>query len=76
VKSISIRNVPDDVYDTLQQMARQSRRSLQEQVKVILEQETRLANRSFLNRAAEWRKRFQGRNLSDTVEAIREDRRR
>ncbi|MBW1716750.1 MAG: hypothetical protein JRJ13_16355 [Deltaproteobacteria bacterium] len=75
-KSISIRNVPEDVYVALQAMAKKNHRSLQEQIKLILEQEVRLSNRSFLAKASEWRRRLQGRQLSDTVKAIREDRNR
>jgi len=75
-KSISIRNVPEDVYVALQAMAKRNHRSLQEQIKLILEQEVRLSNRSFLAKAYEWRKRLQGRQLSDTVKATREDRNR
>jgi hypothetical protein len=76
MKSISIRNVPNDVYAALQQIAKSNRRSLQEQIKLILEREIKLSNRSFLAAAAEWRNRFQERKLSDTVEMIRKDRER
>ena len=57
-------------------MARKNRRSLQEQIKLILEQEVELANRSFLVGAAKWRKQLEGRALSDTVKTVREDRKR
>ncbi len=76
MRAISIRNVPDDVYAGLQVMAKKNRRSLQEQIKLILEQEVKLANRSFLAGAAQWRKRLRGRDLSDAVEAVRRDRER
>lgn len=76
MKSISVRNVPDDVYMTLQEMAKKNRRSLQEQIKLILEQEVKLSNRSFLANAADWRKLLQGRKQRDTVKMIREDRER
>ncbi len=76
MKAISIRNVPDNTYAALQAMAKNNRRSLQEQIKLILEQEVKLTNRSFLAGAAEWRKRLQGRNLSDTVKILRKDRER
>lgn len=75
-KSLSIRNVPEYVYAGLQAMARKNHRSLQEQVRLILEREVNLSNRSFLATASEWRKRLQGRKLTDTVETIREDRNR
>lgn len=74
MKAISLRNVPENVYAGLQLMAKQNRRSLQEQIKLILEQEVKLANRSFLTKASAWRKRFAGRKLEDAVKAVREDR--
>jgi predicted CopG family antitoxin len=76
MKAISIRNVPDDVYARLQEMAKTNRRSLQEQIKLILEREVRLNKRSFLADAAEWRKKFQGRRFKDTVKEVRRDRQR
>lgn len=76
MKAISIRNVPDDVYTALQQMAKKNRRSLQEQIKLILEQELKLSNRSFLAGAAEWRKLLKGHKRRDSVKMVREDRER
>ena len=74
MKSISIRNVPETVYTALQDMARANHRSLQEQIKFILEQEARLVKGSPLSAAANWRKQLKERNLSDTVKMVREDR--
>lgn len=74
MKSISIRNVPEAVYTALQDMARANHRSLQEQIKFILEQEVRLVKGSPLSAAANWRKQLKERNLSDTVKMVREDR--
>jgi plasmid stability protein len=76
LKAISIRNVPDNVYSTLQELARENHRSLQEQIKWILEQQVRLVEGSPVATAANWRKRFKGRKLSDTVEMVRQDRER
>ena len=76
MKSISIRNVPDTVYTALQEMARANHRSLQEQIKCILEQEASLVKGSPLAAAANWRKRFKGRKFTDTVKMIRQDRKR
>ena len=76
MKAISIRNVPEDVYAGLQEMAKTNRRSLQEQIKLILEQEVTLNKRSFLADAAEWRKKFQRRHFKDTVKDVRKDRQR
>jgi plasmid stability protein len=76
MKAISIRNVPDNVYTALQEIAKKNRRSLQEQIKLILEQEVKLSNRSILAGAAGWRKLLQGRELIDTVQMVRKDRER
>ena len=76
MKAISVRNVPEEIYAGLQILAKKNRRSLQEQIKLILEQEVELANRSFLASAAEWRKRLKGRGLNDTVAMVRKDRNR
>ena len=76
MKSISIRNVPETVYTALQEMARANHRSLQEQIKCILEQEVGLVKGSPLAAAENWRKQLKGRKLSDTVKMIRQDRTR
>ncbi len=76
MKSISIRNVPENVYSTLQMMAKENRCSLQEQVRFILEREAQIADRSFLSRAEKWRMRLGDRNLGDAVKAVRQDRER
>jgi plasmid stability protein len=76
MKAISVRNVPDHIYSGLQIMAKKNRRSLQEQIKLILEQEVELGNRSFLANAAGWRRLLEGRDLSDTVKTVRKDRER
>ena len=76
MKAISVRNVPDHIYSALQIIAKKNRRSLQEQIKLIIEQEVELGNRSFLAAAADWRKRLSGRDLSDTVKTVRKDRER
>jgi hypothetical protein len=76
MKSISLRNVPDTIYTALQEMARANHRSLQEQIKCILEREVSLVKGSPLATAANWRKRFKGRKFSDTVRMIRQDRKR
>jgi hypothetical protein len=76
MKSISLRNVPDELYFSIQEMAKANRRSLQEQVKYILEQDIRMRRGSSLNRAARWRRRLKGRKSTNTLDLIREDRRR
>lgn len=74
VKSISLRNVPDNVYSALQEMARANRRSLHKQVKYILELEVDLVKASPLTAATNWRNRFKGRKFTNTVKMVRQDR--
>jgi plasmid stability protein len=74
MKSLSIRNLSDDTYAHLQFLAKANRRSLQEQVKLLLEQEVALIKGSSLARADLWRQRLNARAPGDTVASIREDR--
>ncbi|MFZ7127390.1 MAG: FitA-like ribbon-helix-helix domain-containing protein [Desulfobacterales bacterium] len=76
MRSISLRNVPDDVYLALQAMAKANRRSLQEQIKHLLEQEVRIRKGSSLAAARRWRRRLERRTHTDSVTLVREDRER
>jgi len=76
MKSMSIRNISEKVYNAIQEMARENRRSLQEQVKYLLEQEVQLRRGSSISKAHAWRDKLKNRRFSDTVESIREDRNR
>ena len=76
MKSLSIRNLPDDVYDALKTMAKANHRSIQEQVRCLIERETRLLGSADLLKAREWRTRLAHRSLGDTVADVREDRER
>jgi hypothetical protein len=76
MRSISIRNIPDPVYDSLKNIASNSRRSLQEQVVHILERETRLTSGTFMANALELRKILDGRNLKNAADEVRQDRKR
>lgn len=76
MKSISIRNVPEDVYLKLKTMAQTNRRSLQEQIKYLLEKEIRLNKESALTKPQQWRNRLRNREFDDTVKTVREDRQR
>ena len=76
MKALSIRNLPDDVYAALKAMAAANHRSMQEQVRCMIEREARLAIDSGLASARAWRMRLAGRDLGDTVEDVRQDRAR
>lgn len=74
MKALSIRNLPDDVYDALKAMAIANHRSMQEQVRSMIVRETRLAASPGLAEARSWRFRLAGRELGDTVADVRQDR--
>ncbi|RMF84216.1 MAG: hypothetical protein D6739_06225 [Nitrospirae bacterium] len=76
MKVITVRNVPDDVYEAVVRLARRNRRSLQQQVLALLEQTRYLSEESPLDRAASLRRKLAGRALGDTVAEVREERRR
>lgn len=76
MKALSIRNLPDDVYDALKAMAVANHRSLQEQVRCLIEREVRLGNARGIAVARQWRTRLAGRDLGDTVADVRADRAR
>jgi plasmid stability protein len=69
MKALSIRNLPDDVDKTLKAMAAANHHSM-------IERETRLTAAPALAAARAWQLRLTGRNLGDTVEAVRKDRAR
>lgn len=76
MSAISVRNIPEETYIALKEMARKSHRSTQEQVRYLIDQEVRLATDSSLSVAESWRDKLKGRSHSDSVEMIREDRAR
>lgn len=76
MKTITVRGVADDVYLTLVEWSRKNNRSLQEQVRHLLDQEVRMSRCSCLERAKNWRRKLRDRDLGDTVAQIREDRER
>ena len=74
MKVITVRNVPEDVYSAISQLAKRNRRSLQQQVLVLLEKARSLDQDSPVERARAIRERLSGRDLGDTVSEVREDR--
>lgn len=74
MRALSIRNLPDDVYEALKAMAAANHRSMQEQVRCIIEREARLSSGPTLSVAQTWRTRLSGRKLDDTVADVRQDR--
>ncbi len=76
MKIITIRNVPDDLYGVITRLAERNRRSIQQQVLSILERARVLDSTSPASKAEEIRKRLSGRDLGNTVNEIRKERRR
>jgi len=76
MKALSIRNLSDEAYEALKAMAAANHRSMQEQVRSMIERETKLAASPGLAVARAWRLRLAGRELGDTVNDVRQDRAR
>jgi plasmid stability protein len=76
---ILVRDLDKDVVERLKKRAKEDGRSLQSEVKLILEQaaaEPKVDMEKARDMLDEFRKRFKGRKFSDSVELIREDRNR
>ncbi|MBW1943478.1 MAG: hypothetical protein JRJ51_11685 [Deltaproteobacteria bacterium] len=71
---ILIRNIEENVVDRLKKRAALHGRSLQAEVKIILEQTDHLDMASALKVADRIRKKLKGRPVTDSVELLREDR--
>lgn len=76
---ILVRNLDEDIVRRLKKRAKKEGRSLQSEVKLILEQAA-LELRVDMDKARQmldgFRKRFRGHRFSNSVELIREDRER
>ncbi len=73
---ILVRNLDKKVVAGLKRRARQNGRSLQAEVKMILEQSMPPDPGTALARILEFRKQFEGRVFSDSVDLLREERER
>jgi len=71
---ILIRNIEENVVDRLKKRAALHGRSLQAEVKIILEQTDHLDMASALKVADRISKKLKGRPVTDSVELLREDR--
>jgi plasmid stability protein len=80
VTDVLIRNVPEPVVETLKQWAVENRRSLESEILSILEEmvDSHRRRERFFREADELRTRLAktGRQFSDSVDLIREDRER
>ena len=71
---IIVRNLDDAVVDRLKARARTNDRSLEAEVRHILEQSAKVDMAQARQIVMERRKKLQGRKFADSVELIREDR--
>jgi len=69
-----VRDLNDDVIERLKNRAKNDGRSLQSEVKLILEQAARADVQAARRLADDIRKRFKGKKLTDSTDLIREDR--
>lgn len=74
MKTLTTRNIPDDLYQTLSRVASRNHRSIRQQVKILLERMQTLDCESPVARAASIRNCLAGRNLGNTVDEIRRER--
>jgi plasmid stability protein len=74
---ILVRDLDKHTIKRLKARAAENGRSLQTEVKDILERSARqMTNRELYKRAVRYSKRFEGRHLTDSVDLVREDRER
>ena len=76
MKTLTIRSLPDDLLRDLKLLAARNRRSLQQQVLMLLEQARSLSGDSPVEHAREMRARLAARELGDTVAEQRQERAR
>ncbi|MBN1850228.1 MAG: hypothetical protein JW932_16775 [Deltaproteobacteria bacterium] len=74
MKTLTIRNVPDDLYKTISRIAQQNRRSIQQQVLVILDKARVYDNETPIDKAMAIRQALMGRDLGNTLEEIHAER--
>jgi plasmid stability protein len=74
VAQILVRKLPDGVVERLKARARRSDRSLEAEVRAILEESVGRDKAAFLERAAAMRAQLSGRYHTETWKLLREDR--
>lgn len=74
MSDLLIRNLDDRAIDRLKQRARLSGRSLQKEVKLLLERVAGADSGATEEMLAGWQRKFSGRNLTPSADLIREDR--
>jgi len=73
---VLVRNLPSEVVRKLKSRAKEHRRSLQEELKEILENAAQQSTKEVQAKVDQVRKLFAGRRFSDSSDLIRRDRAR
>lgn len=73
---ILVRDLDPDVVSRLKALARQHGRSLQKEIKLILEESAPVDIAQAVELANSWQKRLAGRSFTDSTQQIRRDRER
>jgi len=78
MRVLTIRNIPDHIYNLLGTLAKENRRSLQQQALTLLEQTALFLNNSkgSLDKALSIRESLKNRDLGNTLKELKEDRNR
>jgi len=76
MSQLLVRGLTPETVERLKRQARLNRRSLQGEVKTILEEALAYSGKEALAVALEWRKRLAGRRYGDSARLVREDRNR
>ena len=76
MKTLTIRNIPDDLYKTITRVAQRNRRSIQQQVLVILDKARVYDNESPVDKAMAIRQALMDRDLGNTINEIHVERNR
>ena len=71
---ILVRDLDSDIVERLKSRAKQHKRSLQGEVKAILEETVPMTMSEFRAVSEKWQKRLTGRKFSDSAKLLREDR--
>jgi plasmid stability protein len=74
MSQLLVRDLAPETIERLKGQAKQRGRSLQAEVKHILEQAVQFSAGEALAAAARWREHLAGRVLSDSADLVREDR--
>jgi len=69
--ALSLRGLPQDIYDGLKAMAAQNHRRRQEQARLLIKREVRLYQPGAMERARSWRERMCDRPIPQLLEDLR-----